>query len=96
MRRSYTRRIGDVIGEFVQAYDFKQRLKEEEALEYWYNLLGNGMNQYCKSAHISNGTLYAVISSSVARAELLAIREELRIKINEKMGADIIIKIMLR
>jgi hypothetical protein len=54
------------------------------------------MNKYCRSVHISKGTLYAEISSSVARAELLAIREELRTKINQKMGAEIIHKIMLR
>jgi hypothetical protein len=96
MRRSYTRRLGEVIGEFVLSYDFKNRLKEEEALECWNQLLGNGMSRYCSGVHISKGILYAVISSSVARAELLAIREELQIKINEKMGTQVIHKIVLR
>ena len=96
MRRSYTRRLGEVIGEFIQSYDFKNRLKEEEALEFWNDLMENGMKRYCRSAHVSNGILYAVISSSVARAELHAIREDLRIKINEKIGAEIIHRIVLR
>lgn len=96
MKRSLTKSIGDLLNEFVRDNEFGNRLKEVQAIECWNEIFGKKMGQYIRSVHLSKGVLMAEISSSVVRAELMMHREELRRQINEKMGEEIVRKIVLR
>ncbi len=96
MKRSNTRSIGDLLSDFVAENNFGDRLKEAEVVEYWIELVETGIGHYTKKTSISKGVLYAEITSSVVRSELMMIREELRQRINKKAGAEIVRRIVLR
>jgi hypothetical protein len=96
MRYSFTRSIQEVLRDFIEENKIGNQLVETEAVEYWNELVEKGIGPYSKRAWISKGVLYAEISSPVVRNELLIIREEIRKKINEKAGAEVIRQIVLR
>ncbi len=96
MKRTQTRSIGEVMNEFVRVYRFSQKLKEAEALACWDELLGRSLSAYSRNARISRGVLYAEITSSVVRAELMMTRDSLISAINQKIGAELVRKIVLR
>jgi|WetSurMetagenome_2_1015567.scaffolds.fasta_scaffold82216_2 hypothetical protein len=96
MKRSNTRSIGDLLGDFVAENNLGDKLKETEAVEYWIELVETGIGHYTRKTWLSKGVLYAEISSSVVRSELMMVREELRQRINRKAGSEIVRRIVLR
>jgi len=65
-------------------------------VEYWNELLGPVMIRFTRNIRISKGVLYVELTSSVVRAELMMMREDLRNRINQKMGRDIVRQIIFR
>jgi predicted nucleic acid-binding Zn ribbon protein len=96
MRRSYTARIGDLLDDFIRVHGFETKLREAEAISYWEELMKPAFLGYCRDVRIQNGILYVTINSSVVRAELGMMREEIRNKINDQAGFEIIRKIVFR
>ncbi len=96
MKRSNTKSIGELLEDFFREYPFSGRLKEAEAIESWRELLGPSLADYCRSVRIERGVLYAEISSSVVRSELMMNRDTLAAEINRKIGTALVKKIVLR
>jgi predicted nucleic acid-binding Zn ribbon protein len=96
MRRSATRSIGDFLVDFVRESGIETRLKEVDAVGFWNELMGPVMIRYTRNARVSKGVLYVELTSSVVKAELMMMREELRKRINEKAGREIIFQIIFR
>jgi hypothetical protein len=96
MRRSATRSISDFLADFVRENGMEIRLKEVDAMECWNEIMGPVMIRYTRSVSVAKGVLYVELTSPVVRAELMMMREELRRRINEKAGREIIFQIVLR
>ncbi len=70
----------------------------------WRKLLYEFMGRDCRKSnqfqdlkiYIKDHVLFIHLNSSVVRNELLMLREELRKKLNEKAGAEVIREIVLR
>jgi hypothetical protein len=96
MRRSATKSIRDFLDDFIRENGMETRLKEADAVESWNELMGPVMIRYTRNARVAKGILYVELISPVVRAELMMMREELRRRINEKAGREIIYQIVLR
>ena len=59
-------------------------------------LLGKTIAHYTRNIYIRNKVLYVEISSSVVKNELFMMREEIKRKINEKEGEEIIRTIIFK
>ncbi len=96
MKRSNTKSLGDLLGEYIRQNGIENRLQEVDVVEYWNELLGPVMIRFTRNIRISKGVLYVELTSSVVRAELMMMREDLRNRINQKMGRDIVRQIIFR
>jgi hypothetical protein len=96
MRYTFTRSIRDLLHDFIEDNNIERQLMETAAVEYWNELVEKGIGHYSGRVWISKGVLYAEITSPVVRNELMIIREEIRKKINEKTGAEVVRQIVLR
>jgi hypothetical protein len=96
VRRSNTARIGDLLDDFIRINGFEEKLKEADVIRYWEELMKPAFLAYCRDVKILKGILYVSITSSVVRAELGMRREEIRNKINDQAGYEMIRKIVFR
>ncbi|MCG6190975.1 DUF721 domain-containing protein [Maribellus maritimus] len=96
MRRNNTQSLSEVLQEYIREMRMERKLKEVDALHYWEELLGKTISNYTTNIYIARKVLYVKISSSVVKNELLMMREEIRQKINEKAGEEIVQKIVFR
>lgn len=96
MRRSNTQTLSDVIRNYIQEMKIERKLKEVNAMQSWEELLGSSIARYTTNIYIANKVLYVQISSSVVKNELMMMREEIRRKMNEKAGEEIIVKIVFK
>lgn len=96
MRRSNTQSLSEVLKDFKKATQIERKLKEVDVVQSWEKLLGKTIAHYTKNIYIRNKVLYVEISSSVVKNELFMMREEIKRKINEKEGEEIIRTIIFK
>ena len=96
MRRSNTQSLGEVMKEFIKANRIERKLKEVDVVQSWENLLGKTIAGYTRNIYIRKKILFVEISSSVVKNELFMMREEIKRKINEKEGEEIVRTIIFK
>ena len=96
MRRSNTQSLSEVIREYIRENRIERKLKEVDAVKSWENLLGKTISRYTRNISISNKILYVEISSAVVKNELVMMREEIRRKINENAGEELVTRIVFK
>ena len=94
MRRSNIQPLGEVIREYLKGTGYERKLKEVDVVQSWEELLGKTIAHYTTDISIKNKVLYVKISSPVVKNELFMMREEIRKKLNENAGEEMILKII--
>lgn len=96
MRKSNTEKLGALIRNYVRDNQLERKLTEVDIISSWTGLLGKTVASYTQELRIRNGTLFVKISSPVVRNELLMMKEEIRKRLNEKAGSEIVTQIVFR
>ena len=96
MRRSNTQSLGEILKEYIRESRMERKLKEVDVVQGWEDLLGKTIAHYTRNIYIRNKVLYVDISSSVVKNELFMMREEIKRKINEKGGEELIKRIVFK
>jgi predicted nucleic acid-binding Zn ribbon protein len=96
MRKSNTEKLSDLIRGYVQENNLERKLTEVDMISSWEGLLGKTVARYTQELRISNGTLFIKISSPVVRNELLMMKEEIRKRLNERAGKEMIKQIVFK
>lgn len=96
MRRSNTQSLGDVLRDYIRDTGIERKLKEVDIVQSWEELLGKTVAHYTRNISIKNRILYVEISSAVVKNELFMMREEIRKKMNERAGEEIVSKIIFK
>ena len=96
MRRSKTITLGEAIKHYIREMNLESKLMEINVLSEWEAAVGKAISSRTSKVLIKNQILYVKLNSSVARNELLMLKEALREKLNEQAGKEIIKDIVLR
>lgn len=96
MRRSNTQKLSDVLKTYIQENKLNKKLTEVELITSWEKVVGKTIANYTESLKINNGVLFLKTSSPALRSELLMMKEQLRLRLNEEAGEEIIRDIILR
>jgi predicted nucleic acid-binding Zn ribbon protein len=96
MRRSNTQSLSEVIRDYVKGTSIEGKLKEVDVVQSWEELLGKTIAHYTKNIVLKNKILFVEIHSSVVKNELFMMREEIRRKLNERAGEEMVSKIIFK
>jgi predicted nucleic acid-binding Zn ribbon protein len=96
MRRSNTQSLSQVLRDYVKGTSIEKKLKEVDIVQSWEELLGKTIAHYTKNVSLKNRILYLEINSSIVKNELFMMREEIRRKLNEKAGEELVDKIIFK
>lgn len=96
MRRSNTQSLSDVLRAYVKGTSIEHKLKEVDVVQSWEDLLGKTIAHYTKNVTLKSKILFVTINSSVVKNELFMMREEIRRKLNEKAGEEMVTKIIFK
>jgi len=96
MKRVNTQSIGTALDIFFeQNPELAVKLAEMRLLNSWKMVLGPSVSRFTNHLFIKKRTLYAQVTSSVLKNELMMCREQLIIKLNNEAGRDVIDSIVL-
>ncbi|MCW0484153.1 DUF721 domain-containing protein [Gaoshiqia sediminis] len=96
MRKSNTEKLGQVLRQYIEENKLQHKLSEVDIIASWEELMGKTVASYTEDLKISNGTLFVKTSSPMLRNELMMMKEEIRKRLNEKAGMELIRQIIFR
>jgi len=96
MRKSNTQSISSVLKSYVQENHLERKLNELDLIKSWESVMGKTVSRYTGNLYIQNSTLFVETSSPIVRNELLMMKEEIRVRLNEVVGEELIKAIIFR
>ena len=96
MRKSNTQSISDVLKNYTRENKLDRKLNELDLIKSWESVMGKTVARYTGNLYIQNHTLFVETTSPIVRNELLMMREEIRVRLNEVAGVELIKTIIFR
>ncbi|MDX9883053.1 MAG: DUF721 domain-containing protein [Prolixibacteraceae bacterium] len=93
MRKKNTQSLREVLKDYVAENRLDNKLAEIDLIHSWEQVLGKTVARYTKNIYIRDRILFVETSSAMVRNELMMIREEIRKRLNEEAGREVIDKI---
>lgn len=96
MKNENAQLLGTVLADILRKHGLDKKLRAHAIPEYWEEIIGQNAAKVAKVKKLEHGTLFIEVGAPVWRAELMMRREEIRKKINEKLGAELVRDIVLK
>ena len=96
MRRSKTISLAEAIKDYIREMKLEGKLTEVNLINAWEEIVGKAISSRTGKVYIKDHILYVHLNSSVARNELMMLKEALKEKLNERAGKEVINDIVLR
>lgn len=96
MRKSNTQSLSDVLKNYVHENKLDRKLSEMDLIKSWESVMGKTVTRYTGNLYIQNSTLFVETTSPIVRNELLMMKEEIRVRLNEVAGEELIKTIIFR
>lgn len=96
MRKSNTQSISSVLKSYVRENNLERKLNELDLIKSWAEVMGKTVARYTGNLYIQNSTLFVETTSPIVRNELLMMKEEIRVRLNEVVGEELIKTIIFR
>lgn len=94
-KRGEITKIGDFLKDYITNSRFlKSGLDKVQVRDAWYEVMGN-TGKYTTDIHLDRQTLYVKLSSAALRQELDYGKEKIRQMLNEELGRELILKLVL-
>ncbi len=88
--------IGSVIRQWLRDHNLEEKLQESSVPSYWVDIVGEAVARHAHVERIDKGKMFVTVESAVWRNEMAMRREEIRQKVNERLGGEIVREIVLR
>jgi predicted nucleic acid-binding Zn ribbon protein len=88
--------IGSIIQEWLRANNLEEKVREKSVPNYWVEIVGEAVASQAEVERIDKGKMFIRVESATWRNELMLRREEIRRKVNEHFGAEIIREVIVR
>jgi len=96
MRKTNTQSISNVLKSYVRENNLERKLNELDLIKSWESVMGKTVSRYTGNLYIQNSTLFVETTSPIVRNELLMMKEEIRVRLNEVVGEELIKAIIFR
>jgi predicted nucleic acid-binding Zn ribbon protein len=96
MRRSQTQHLGQLLKELARQQNFDGKLKEVDVINYCHEIMGKTMGRYIRKLSVHQGELTIDVTSALVKSELIMLREELRNRLNERIGEEVVTRIIIK
>jgi predicted nucleic acid-binding Zn ribbon protein len=88
--------IGAIIQQWLRANNLEEKLQQQSVPNYWIEIVGESVAKHATIERVDKGKMFVKVESAVWRNELSMRREEIRQKVNEHFGAEIVKEVIFR
>ncbi len=88
--------LSEVLKDFVTDNKLQGGLDKVAVRDVWEAVMGSAITKYTQNIKLERNTLFVQLSSSVLREELSYGKQKIITNLNERLGRDLIKKLVLR
>jgi predicted nucleic acid-binding Zn ribbon protein len=88
--------IGAIIQEWLRANNLEEKIQQKSIPGYWVEIVGEALASHSEVERVDKGRMYIRVESATWRNEISMRREEIRRKVNEHFGAEIVQEVIVR
>ena len=96
MRRQKVEKLSDIISMYLKALHIDKKMKQVRLINSWEEIIGKNVAGATNKIFFKNKILFVYIDSAIIRNELLMIKSELKIRLNEQAGEKLVDDIVIR
>ena len=89
-------KLGDALDDTAKQLGLERKLKQQRILDEWREIVGDAIANVAEIRRLDYGRLMLHVSNAVWRQEISLGKENLRKKINDAVGEEIITDIIVR
>lgn len=82
--------LGSIIKNWLRENNLEQKFQENSVPDYWADIVGETIARHCTMERVEHGRMVIRAENPAWKQEILARREDIRAKVNERFGAEII------
>lgn len=90
MRTKKPKALGKTIAQLLKNMGIEQRIKEHQALNEWSEIVGEKVAAVTRANKVVDGILFVKVKNSSWRNELIYMRQEILVKIDQTVGTGVI------
>lgn len=87
--------LNDVLNNLIKNLGIEYEVLENEALIHWKQIVGPKVAQNASAERIKDGRLFVNVKSDVWKNELLFYKKDIIKRLNEKIGKNVVVDIIL-
>ena len=87
--------VGPLILRVLRGLGLERRLDEQRAVQAWAEVVGPAIAAQSQAAEIRDGVLFVDVATNVWMQELGLLREGIVLRLNARLGAEVVRKIVL-
>ena len=95
MKKQDFQRIGVVLKSMLKDEKFRQKIAEARVLELWSEKAGESVANHTKQLFFKNDKLFVEVDSPMLKSDLVMRREQLKNELNENVGFEAVVEIVL-
>ena len=95
MKRQNAQPISNILQRYLREEGLESPLNEYRLIQAWETVLGKAIARYTGQMYIKNQTLYVHLTSPALRQNLQMSRQSLVKRLNEAVGAQVIVDIVV-
>ena len=95
MKRREVKSIGELLPQFLREEGLETPLLQKRLLDSWESVVGPSVGRYTGNNYISDQVLHVKILNPALRQDLSMMRTQLLKRLNEAVGASIIVDVRI-
>jgi len=96
MRKSNEQSLGEIIRDFIRAFNMEDKMNEIKIASSWEKVMGPQINSLTERIVFKNRTLTVFLRSAPLREELFMARTKIVGLINKETGKDLVKDLILK
>lgn len=87
--------VGEILKRVCERTRWGRRVSESRALDLWAEVVGESLRQHSRPRRVRDGRLVVAVEDAVWKQEITLLGADILRRLNERMGGDRILEIVL-
>lgn len=82
--------LGSIISRWLRENNLEQKFRENSVPDYWAEIVGETIARHCRLERVEHGRMIIAAENPSWKQEIVTRREDIRARVNERFGAEVI------
>lgn len=85
--------LGHIIQQWLKENGLEGKFREQSVPDYWTEIVGEGLARHATVERVAHGRMIIRAENATWKQEILHRREDIRARVNERFGAEVVTEI---